>query len=75
MDQVWTTIRTSNSGLAEAAAGVAGRSSSSSDLGRLTVSDFFLSVGMEDLPPNNPFSQVPLRVFATAWRYVLWWAS
>ena len=58
MDQVWTSIRTANSGAQEGPAGVAGRSSGSSELGRLTVGDFFLSVGMEDLPPNNPFSQV-----------------
>ena len=58
MDQVWTSIRTANSGPQEGAAGAAGRSSGSSELGRLTVGDFFLSVGMEDLPPNNPFSQV-----------------
>ena len=58
MDQVWTSIRSSGSGLQEGASAVAGHNSSSSDLGRLTVGDFFLSVGMEDLPPNNPFSQV-----------------
>lgn len=42
------------SGEAEAQPG----STRSNDLARLTVSNFFLSVGIQDLPPNNPFSQV-----------------
>ena len=55
MDEVWTHMRHSGS-LSEEADGQPS-STKSNDLARLTVSNFFLNVGIQDLPPNNPLSQ------------------
>ena len=56
VDEVWTRFRRSGSELRDAD-GQPG-STRSGDQARLTVSDFFASVGIQDLPPSMPLDQV-----------------